>query len=119
MLSYPLSSLGTTKDWNSGMIDVRVFGESAAELLRVFTTMDYEDDDDGGFYYEREVTPEDSALFTRAMMRAEAKLLLSDADAFEPYSACRTSSQRQDEVFDHVISNAFRAVEAALHSLAA
>lgn len=101
------------------MIDVRVFGESAAELLRVFTTMDYEEDDDGGFYYEREVSTEDSALFARAMMRAEAKLLLSDADAFEPYSECRTANQRRDTAFDHVISGAFKAVGAALHSLAA
>ena len=62
--------------------------------MDVLTTIEWELNDRGTYHAETEFSPEDWALLNRAMMRAESRLLLKDADNLDADSVCRTSEQR-------------------------
>lgn len=99
------------------MIDVRVFGESARELMDVLATIEFEIDDRGMYHAEQDFSAEDGSLLARAVMRAESKLLLEDADILDVGPVWRTPEQRRADAFVQIVTRASSALEAARDSL--
>ena len=100
------------------MVDVRVFGESARDLMAVVATIEWEIDDRGMYHAEQEFSAVDLPVLSRALMRAESKLLLEDTDKLNTGSVTRTPAQRRADAFVLIAARAASALEAARYSLA-
>ena len=75
-----------------------VYGERLGDLRPVLRAITQRAHlvDEGMFVFEGRFEPHTATPFIRALMRAEAELLLEDADALQPgrYEEQRTSDQR-------------------------
>lgn len=99
------------------MIDVRVFGESARDIARTFANMKVEACDDGMYSLDATFKKGDGLPLFRAVMRAEAELLLDDADELGISDMFREPDNRRAEALVLVITRASDAIEAASRSL--
>lgn len=88
-----------------------VYGESATTLLATIAKADLEQDSDGMVHGELFMEPDELAPLMRAMMRAEAELLVEDADDNAVIGdAARTPEQRRADAFLSTILAATAAV---------
>jgi hypothetical protein len=100
------------------MIDVRVFGESARAVTTTFRNRQIQECDDGMYLLDAAFKKSDGLPLFRAMMRAEAELLLDHADVLDESAMFRTSNGRRAEALFLVITRASEAMDAAERSLA-
>lgn len=81
-----------------GTVNDFVYGERLGDLLPVLRAISPRAhiDAEGMWVFDGEFKPHVATPFLRAMMRAEAELLLEDADALQPgrYEEQRTGDQR-------------------------
>lgn len=96
------------------MKDAMVFGESAGTLLATLSKCEtHEDDVSGMTQFRLRLTPEESGPVVRALLRAEADLLLDDAHTFDPAATFRTPEQRRADALVEIASAAAAALDAA------
>ena len=82
------------------MKDATIYGESARAVLGTLARSKHSVTDSGMHNFHLRLTPTETGPVARALMRAEAGLLLEDADAFDPLKKCRTPEQsRADALF--------------------
>lgn len=90
--------------------DSTVYGESAHALLSTLSKADFSVTDRGMSQMELTMEPGEAPPVLRAVMRAEAELLLSDADELAPHELdIRTSEQRQADALFAVVMAASKA----------
>ncbi len=96
------------------MKDAMVFGESARTLLTTLSKCETREDDvSGAIRFDLRMTPEETGPVVRALLRAEAELLLDDADTFDPTATTRTPEQRRADALVEIAIAAARALDAA------
>ena len=89
------------------------YGEPADEIMRVLARCPRRVTDSGMHQIELEIPATGEAgPVVRAMMRAEAQLLIEDADSFSAYEECRTPEQRGADAFMAVVDAAASALAA-------
>lgn len=87
-----------------------VYGESALALLSTLAKADFSVTEDGMSQMELTMEPHEAPPVLRAVMRAEAELLLSDADELAPHELDRrTPEQRQADALFAVVMAASKA----------
>ena len=87
-----------------------VYGESALALLSTLAKADFSVSGDGMSQMELTMEPHEAPLVLRAVMRAEAELLLSDANKLAPHGLnVRTPEQRQADALFAVVMAASKA----------
>lgn len=96
------------------MNDAMVFGESARTLLTTLSKCETHDDNVSGMIrFDLRLSPEETGPVVRALFRAEAELLLDDADTFDPMATTRTPEQRRADAFVEIATAAAKALDAA------
>ncbi len=96
------------------MNDEMVFGESARTLLATLSKCrTHEDDVSGMIHFDLRMTPKEAGPVVRALLRAEAELLLDDADTFDPAATTRTPEQRRADALLEIAAAAAEALDAA------
>ncbi len=60
--------------------------------------------------FDLSLTPAEAGPFMRALMRAEAELLMSDANAYESTNPCRTPEQRRADDLLQIVASASAAL---------
>ena len=86
--------------------DTLVYGESAHEILAALTEMNVEVADDGMHHFDGYLTPGQAGPFIRALLRAEAGLLIDDAASFVGDENLRTPDHRRADAFFEVVTEA-------------
>ena len=87
-----------------------VYGESAPALLSTLAKAGFSIAEDGMHKMELTMEPHEAPSVLRAIMRAEAELLLSDADELAPNGLnVRTPEQRQADALFAVVMAASNA----------
>lgn len=74
--------------------DPLVFGESARAILDALSQGEHRSTSNGMVEFDLHLSKEEAPPLVRAMMRAEAQLLLDDADAFGEETPLRSPEQR-------------------------
>lgn len=96
------------------MNDATAFGESAMTLLAILSKAKVREDEDSGMIrFDLRMSPEETGPVVRALFRAEAELLLNDADAFNPAATSRTPEQRRADALVEIATAAANALDAA------
>ena len=96
------------------MNDAMVFGESAKTLLTTLSKCEtHEDNVSGMIRFDLRMSPEETGPVARALFRAEANLLLDDADAFDPIATTRTPEQRRADALVEIATAAAKALDAS------
>lgn len=96
------------------MKDATAFGESARTLLATLSKCDTSEDDETGMVcFGLSMSPEEAGPVIRALFRAEAELLLIDAETFDPMGPTRTPEQRRADALVEIGTAAAAALEAA------
>lgn len=93
------------------MEDATIYGESARAILGTLAKSKHRVADSGMHTFHLRMTPTDAGPVARAIMRAEAELLLEDADAFDSLGECRTPEQRRADAFVEVVEAAAAALQ--------
>ncbi len=75
--------------------DPLAFGESARAILKALSKSKQRSTLNGMVEFDLHLSKEEAPPFVRALMRAEAQLLLNDADAFGEDTPLRTPEQRR------------------------
>ena len=87
--------------------DADCYGESARAILAAASKSRLlRRTPSGGGTFDLTLTPDETGPFFRALMRAEAELLMDDADAFEPLGPLRTPDQRRADAFLEIVTSA-------------
>jgi len=94
-----------------------VYGESAEAILDTLCGSDRSITDAGMYRFDLRMTPDEAGPVVRALMRAEAELLLEDADAFDPQEEMRTAEQRRADAMVWVVTSASEASADRRHRL--
>jgi hypothetical protein len=100
---------GFDKSVNDARYRCGVFGINAPAGYEVRRELMSDDSGDR----RRHLTPEDTGLVVRALLRAEAKLLLDDADTFDPTTTTRTPEQRRADALVEIATAGAKALDAA------
>lgn len=87
-----------------------VYGESAQAILDTMRKSDRSVSDTGMYRFELRMSPDEASPIMRAHMRAEAELLLEDANAFDPRVETRTAEQRGADAMVAVVTSAAKAL---------
>lgn len=87
--------------------DTDCYGESARAILTAVSTGRLiRETPAGGASFDLTLTPDETGPVFRALMRAEAELLMDDADAFEPPAHLRTPEQRRADALVNIVTTA-------------
>ncbi len=86
------------------------YGESAQVILSAMAKSEHHETASGMHDLDLSLTPAETGPFFLALMRAEAELLMSDADAFEPTNTLRTPEQRRVDALVEVVTTAAAAL---------
>lgn len=93
-----------TKHSATSTVGSTVYGESASVLLSTLAKSDFTATEDGMYQMELTMDPDEAPPVIRAVMRAEAELLLSDADELVPFNLDqRTPEQRRADALCAVV----------------
>lgn len=79
--------------------------------MRTLAKSDHRITDSGMHHFDLEMSPTEAGPVVRALMRAEAELLMDDADTFEPSSEWRTPGQRRADALLEVVMAATEALD--------
>ncbi|MEZ5375580.1 MAG: hypothetical protein R2733_03650 [Acidimicrobiales bacterium] len=82
-----------------------VYGESAHELLRALSKNRGQTTASGMVEIDLTLSSEEASPLIRALMRAEARLLLDEAAAFGPDTALRTPEERGCDAFVEIVTS--------------
>ena len=98
-------------DQHQAPTDAESYGESARAILAALSrSEDLGTTATGMHHFEFSLTPDETGPVFRALMRAEAALLMDDADAFEPKGPLRTPDQRRADALFEVVTSAAAAL---------
>ncbi len=86
------------------------YGESAQTILSAMAKSEHHETASGMHHLDLSLTPAETGPLFRALMRAEAQLLMSDADAFEPTNPLRTPEQRRVDALVEIVTTAAAAL---------
>jgi len=92
------------------MSDATVYGEPAEAILATLSKSNQRSSDSGMHELDLRMPPNEARPLVRALMRAEAELLLKDADAFDPTREGRTPEQRRADALLEVVTAAAAAL---------
>ena len=96
------------------MKDATVFGESARTLLATLSKCATSEDEDSEMVqFGLSVSPEETGPVMRALFRAEAELLMIDAETFDPMAPTRTPEQRRADAFVGIVTASVAALDEA------
>jgi len=87
-----------------------VYGESAQAILDTMRKSDRSVSDTGMYRFKLRMSADEASPIMRAVMRAEAELLLEDANAFDPRVETRTAEQRGADAMVAVVTSAAKAL---------
>ena len=101
----------TSIDHDQVPTDAEAYGESAHAILGALSRTKHLGTTPSGMHtFEFLLTPEESGPVVRALMRAEAALLIADADVFEPAAPMRTPDERRVDALLEIVTSAAAAV---------
>jgi len=87
--------------------DAESYGESARAVLAALSKSETRGTTPTGMHrFEFSLKPEETGPVFRALMRAEAALLIADAEAFKPTGPLRTPDQRRADALLDVVTSA-------------
>ena len=91
--------------------DTESYGESARVVLAALSKSENLGTTPTGMHqFEFSLTPEETGPVFRALMRAEAALLIADSEAFKPTGPLRTPDQRRADALLDVVTSAAAAL---------